>query len=257
MYRVCSLTVLATSLVVAPSAAMARPPAPVVTGVRPLLVMAPPQELRTAYQTAMQQFNDLDLDGALATLDAAIAQAQAKGLASDPALAPLLVLRGGIIYSNTGDTAQTLVAFDAAVRADYYIALPIELRSEELQQLLDQARAQVPAPPASEPIAHTPPTPEPGQDVEIQAHMRVTMLEGFQAGLYWRPKGESQFRSVAMETFGNLAWAVIPASEHQNKPIEYAIYAFDANQRPIANKGDTDNPLVIEFGSGAGDDEGK
>ncbi len=242
--RLCSSVALVAALL-APLGARARPPAPAVTA--PLLLVAPPQELLTAYQAAMQKFNDLDLDGALATLDAAIAQAQAKGMASDPALAPLFVLRGGIVYSNTGDTAQTLVAFDAAVRADYYIALPIELRSDELQQLLDQARAQVPAPPASEPIEHTPPTPEPGQDVEIQAHMRVTMLEGFQAGLYWRPKGEAQYRSVSMQTFGNLAWATIPAAEHQDKPIEYAIYAFDANQQPIANKGDTENPMLIEF----------
>ena len=267
-HRVCSAAALALALV-APGVAEAGPPAPTVVSGAVRFFFAPPPELRSAYQTAMGQFNNLELDAALATLDAAIAQAQAKGLSNDPALAPLLVLRGGIVYSNTGDTAQTLVAFDAAVRADYYIALPIELRSDELQQLLDQARSQLTAPPAAEPIKHTPPTPAPGQDVEIQAHMRVTMLEGFQAGLYWRPKGDSQYRSVAMETFGNLAWAVIPAAEHQDKPIEYAIYAFDANQQPIANKGDTEHPLVVEFaapkpektektpGEGAGDKDAK
>ncbi len=267
-HRVCSAAALALAFV-APGLVEAAPPAPTVASGPVRFFFAPPPELRSAYQTAMTQFNNLELDAALATLDAAIAQAQAKGLSNDPALAPLLVLRGGIVYSNTGDTAQTLVAFDAAVRADYYIALPIELRSDELQQLLDQARSQLTAPPAAEPIEHTPPTPAPGQDVEIQAHMRVTMLEGFQAGLYWRPKGDSQYRSVAMETFGNLAWAVIPAAEHQDKPIEYAIYAFDANQQPIANKGDTENPLVVEFaaakpektdkppGEGAGDEDAK
>ncbi len=222
-------------------------------------LFAPPPELVTAYDTAMAHFNNLELDAALQALDGAISQAQAAGMSNDPALAPLLILRAGIIYSNTGDPAQTLVALDAAVRADYFIAIPIELRSEELQQLLDQARSQVGAPPAGEAIAHVPPEGVAGQDLEIQAHMQVTMMEGFQAALYWRKAGEADFRTVAMETFGNLAWASIPASEHGDGDIEYAIYAFDANQAPIANKGDTENPLKVSFGAAkdAGGEEGK
>ncbi len=214
------------------------------------MAVAPRYDVQAAYTNARRQFDNLELDAAQSTLEGAIAEAQSAGMGSDPSVAPLLVLRAGIIYSNTGDAGKTAAAFQEAVRADYFIAIPIELRSEELQQMLESARKRVGKPPRGEPIVHASPVPSAGMDVPIEAHMRIAMMEGFQAVLYWRSEGDSQFKTVEMETFGNLAWVSIPASEHGDKTIEYAIYAFDSNQSAIANKGDTENPMRIEIVGG-------
>jgi hypothetical protein len=218
----------------------------------------PREDMKAAYQTAQNQFNDLELDAAQATLEAAVARAQGAGMAADPALAPLLVLRGGIIYSNTGDRSRTVAAFQEAVRADYNITLPIELRSGELQALLNEARAGVPRP-TTGPIAHTPPQGVKGQDIELEALSSAPVSEGVTMVVYWRPKGSgAEFGALYLETFGNLGTVSIPASQHGDSGIEYFFYVYSGNEQALANLGDKDKPLTLELadagpGSGAAD----
>jgi hypothetical protein len=208
----------------------------------------PREDMKAAYQTAQTQFNDLELDAAQATLEAAVARAQGAGMAADPAIAPLLVLRGGIIYSNTGDRSRTVAAFQEAVRADYNVTLPIELRSKELQQLLDEARAGVPKPNTG-PIAHTAPAAAKGQDIVLDALSSAPISEGVTMVLYWRAKdSKAEFGALYLETFGNLGTVTIPASQHGDKAIEYFFYVYNANQQSLANLGDKDKPLVLELG---------
>jgi len=210
--------------------------------------------MKAAYWSAVEQFNNLELDAAQATLEGAISSAQAAGLAADPVLAPLLVLRGGIIYTNTGDRTATIAAFEEAIRVDYQAQLPIELRSDELQVLLDEARRRAGQAPM-EGVLHEAPTSTLGGDLEFEALMGVPMPDGAQVALYWRKMGETDFQSVSMDMFGNLATATIPASEHGGSDIEYFIYAFDVNNQPLANKGDQDAPLMAA-GVGAPADTG-
>lgn len=217
----------------------------------------PRDDMKAAYDLAKSQFNELELDSAVATLEAAVARAQGANMAADPALAPLLVLRGGIIYSNSGDRSRTVAAFQEAVRADYYVTLPIELRSEELQGLLEEARASVPQP-STGPIAHTPPVALPGQDVSLEALSSVALAEGITMVLYWRKAGsDAAFAALYLETFGNLGTAVIPAAQHGDTSIEYFFYVYNANQQALANLGDKDSPLVLELSGGATPSEGE
>lgn len=216
----------------------------------------PREDMKAAYQTAQNQFNELELDAAQATLEAAVARAQGAGMAVDPAIAPLLVLRGGIIYSNTGDRSRTVAAFQEAVRADYNVALPIELRSDELQALLDEARAGVPRP-STGPIAHTPPAAVRGQDIVLEALSSVPVSEGVTMVLYWRPKGSTaEFDALYFETFGNLGTVAIPAAKHGDQGIEYFFYVYNGNQQSLANLGDKDKPLVLELGEAGATGDG-
>lgn len=208
----------------------------------------PREDMRAAYQSAQTQFNELELDAAQATLEAAVARAQSAGMAADPAIAPLLVLRGGIIYSNTGDRSRTVAAFQEAVRADYYAALPIELRSDELQALLDEARAGIPRP-TTGPIAHTAPAAAKGQDIPLEALSSVPVSEGVTMVLYWRPVGsKAEFTALYLETFGNLGTVSIPAAQHGDTGIEYFFYVYNASQQALANLGDKDKPLTLALG---------
>lgn len=203
----------------------------------------PRDDLKAAYNKAIGQYNNLELDPALAGLD----QALTGAAADDPATAPLRMLRAVIIFSNSGDKNATTAAFVDAVKADYNVALPADMRSPDLQKLLDKARKDSGASAPTEAVRHTAPVAEGcGQDLKFEV-VAANIPDGGQAGLYWRVQGDTgEFKSVTMDAFGNLATASVLASEHGDKPVEYFIYVYDGSNNALGNKGAQDNPLVAE-----------
>lgn len=200
-------------------------------------------DLKAAYNKALGQYNNLELDPALAVLDEAL---QGKS-ADDVATGPLRMLRAVIIFGNTGNKKQTEAAFVEAVKADYNVALPPDLRSPDLQKLLDKARASAGVSAPSESVRHTTPSTDAcGQDLKFEA-VTGGVPDGGQAVLYWRPKGSSgEFKSVTMDLFGSIATAQVLASDHGDVPVEYFIYVFDGANKPLGNKGDQENPITAE-----------
>jgi hypothetical protein len=200
-------------------------------------------DLKAAYNKALGQYNNLELDPALAALD----QALAGTSADDPATAPLRMLRAVIIFSNSGNKNETTAAFVDAVKADYNVALPTELRSPDLQKLLDKARKDSGASAPSESVRHTSPSTDGcGQDLQFEV-LTSGIPDGGQVGLYWRNVGDSgDFKSVTMDAFGNIATAQVLASEHGDKPVEYFVYVYDGANKALGNKGAQDNPLVAD-----------
>lgn len=197
-------------------------------------------DLKAAYNKALGQYNNLELDPALAGLD----QALTGAAADDPATAPLRMLRAVIIFGNTGNKGQTTAAFVEAVKADFNIGLPADMRSPDLQKLLDKARKDSGATAPSEALRHSAPSTQAcGQDLQFEA-LTSGVPDGGQVALYWRPEGDTgDFRTVTMDSFGNIATAVVTSSDHGEKPVQYFIYVFDAANKPLANKGDQENPL--------------
>lgn len=207
----------------------------------------PRDDVRNAYATAKEQFNNLDLDPALAGLDAAVARAEGAGLANDPTLGPVHVLRGGIIFSNTGNRAQTLAAFKQAIACDWNSALPIELRSPDLQKILDEARRATPRS-SNEAFIHTPPPYGRGGDIEFTAQANVTIPDGGQIVLYWRKVGDTgEFVGESMTTFGNFGTYTLPVAKHGDASLQYFLYAFDGSgAQTLANRGDKERPMLLE-----------
>jgi hypothetical protein len=200
-------------------------------------------DLKAAYNKALGQYNNLELDPALAGLDQALAGAPAD----DPATAPLRMLRAVIIFSNSGDKNATTAAFVDAVKADYNVAIPTELRSPDVQKLLDKARKDSGASAPTEAVRHTSPSTEGcGQDLKFEV-VASGIPDGGQVALYWRVQGDTgEFKSVTMDSFGNIATAQVLASEHGDKPVEYFVYVYDAANKALGNKGAQDSPLVAE-----------
>jgi len=199
-------------------------------------------DLKSAYIKALGQYNNLELDAALAGLDAALASAGAD----DPATAPLRMLRAVIIFSNTGKADKTTAAFVEAIKADYNVALPTELRSPDLQKLLDKARKNSGASAPTEGAQHTPPDLADvcGKDIKFTVRARQ-VPEGGQIAFYWRPVGGGEFKTATMDLFGNLGSVILTASDHNDKPVEYFFYVFDAANKEQGNAGDSENPLKL------------
>jgi hypothetical protein len=211
---------------------------------------SPRDDLGDAYLQAADQLNELQLDAALATLDNAVAAAEAAGISDHPALGQIHAMRAGIIFALTQDKAKTIEACIEAVKRDHYVQVPIELRSAELQQYCDEARSGVPAP--SEPISHTPPPGTPGADIEFTALVNALVPDGGQVVLYWRPAGsDAEFTGMEMQMAGNYAYWTVLADEHNGKDLEYFFYAFDPSQRTIANLGDKTRPMLLKMDENA------
>jgi hypothetical protein len=212
----------------------------------------PRDAVADAHITAADQLNQLDLEAALATLDDAIANALADGLAGDPSLAKMYAMRAGIVYSLSQDRGQALQSCLEAVQLDYNVSLPIELASEELTTICNEARSGVARP--TEAVVHRPPPGTPGADIEFVAVANTTMPIGSSLVMYWRQVGsDAEFAGKEMVGDGDGNWGVAPltVAEHGGKDIEYFFYAFDPSNRQLANRGDKQNPLVLKMDENA------
>ena len=204
----------------------------------------PRDDMREAYATALDLFNNLDYEGAAAAIESGIEEAQAQGAGNDPSLASLYLLRAALLYSNEGEAARARIieALKRAVNLNYHVVIPVEVRSSEMSAFLQEARAAT-GKAAPDPITHSYPEPACGGDLVFEALLGVP--DGGQAALYWRRKGESDYRAVSMETFSNVATAVVRSSEHQDGDVEYIIAAFDSNNQNVANLGTQESPLEL------------
>lgn len=209
---------------------------------------SPRDDVADAYITAADQLNQLDLEGAQVTLDSAIANALSAGLSGDPSLAKMYAMRAGIVFSISQDRTQALQSCLDAVQLDYNVKLPIELASQDLTAICNEARAGV-QPPAND-VIHTPPLGTPNADIEFIAVANTTMPIGSTLVLYWRTVGsEAEFAGETMVGDGEGNWGAwtIPAAEHGGKDLEYFFYAFDPTNQPLVSRGDKANPLLLKM----------
>ena len=181
------------------------------------------EDLKAAYNKALGQYNNLELDPAKAGLESALSGA----VADDPLTAPLRMLKAVIIFSNTGKADETTAAFTDAVKADYNVSLPTELRSPDLQKLLDKARKNSGASAPTEGAQHTPPDLADvcGKDIKFTVRARQ-VPEGGQIAFYWRPVGGGEFKTATMDLFGNLgAFGFLTTAKTWNGTIHYTTEA--------------------------------
>lgn len=215
-------------------------------GLTPASATAGPREdMRAAYDDGLRLFNDLELEQAIGRVNQGIMAAESAGKGNDPFVASLYMMKAALLYSSQGDGASSLILemLEKAVRLNYYVVVPAEFRSPELSGYLMKARQRSGVQPGA-PITHTTPSPACGGDVVFEALLGVP--DGGQAALYWRVKGSGRdFTSISMETFSNVADAVVTAPDHGDADLEYFIYAFDANNNPVANLGTQEAPMVL------------
>lgn len=206
----------------------------------------PRDDMKAAYDNALVQANNLEYDAALGIINAAISTAESGASASDPVLASLYMLRAALTFSAEGHGAAPKILADLkrAVSLNYYVVVPIEMRSDDLAAYMQQARSSTGAS-APAPITLKPPEPACGAPLHVEVLLSVP--DGGQAALYWRKAGSgSEFVGAEMPTFSNVAEVDIPADQHGDANIEYFIYAFDAGGNPAANLGLQDSPMVLE-----------
>lgn len=206
----------------------------------------PRDEMKAAYDAALVQANNLEYDQANNILNTAISTAESAGNGQDPVLASLYMLRAALTFSAEGHgaAAKILADLQRAVSLNYYVVVPMEMRSDDIAAYMQQAR-QASGASAPPPISLTDPVESCGAPLHFEVLLSVP--DGGQAALYWRKAGsDSEFIGAEMPAFSNVAEVDIPAAEHGDANIEYFLYAFDASMNPAANLGLQDEPLVLE-----------
>ena len=208
----------------------------------------PRDDMKAAYEKALADYNNLEYEAALETINTAIQAAIDAGFGDDPVLASLYLLRAAITFSGEGNDARDRIIADlkGSVLLNYYVVVPVEMRSDELTALMQEARSEAGIS-APQPITLTQPEPACGEALHFEVLLSVP--EGGSAVLYWRKAGSGdEFAGEEMPTFSNVAEVDIPADRHGDADIEYFVYAFDASQNGVANLGLQDQPLVLEQG---------
>jgi hypothetical protein len=213
---------------------------------------SPRTEVTDSWLDALDQFGELELEEALTTVDGAIARAEGAGYGDDPVLAAVYALRGGIEHSLSGDEAKVMVSFTRAVQLDWNVQLPIELQSDAVVQLLERARGSVQKP--GDAIVHTPPQIAPKSDVTIGALANMVMPEGGSIVIYYRKLGsDAEFVPAELKLLndGSMGEVTIPAAAHGDVGLEYFFYVFTADQQPLANRGNLEDPIKVEVSADA------
>jgi len=202
---------------------------------------APPR-WRAAYQEARDHVDALDLEAAIAKLDAVLADAMTQGRAQDPALAPLLALQAAIMVALGVDEAESLAVLRRAVVLDYAVSAPIELRSAEFEALLAKAREGLPPP---SPVLRVEPGPRVvGSDLGFDVEVPYPVSPEARLVVYWRRAAPSAgaYEAEPLERFGSAAWGHLSAAQHGDLSLEYFVVVFDDEQRELARSGSADAP---------------
>lgn len=220
--------------------------APLCAAFAPTLAHAGPRDdMKAAYNKALDDANNLEYDAALGTINGAIAAAESSGNSNDPVLASLYLLRAALTFSAEGKSAKDRILADLkrAVSLNYYVVVPPDLRSNELTKFLQEAR-QATGASAPQPITLRDPVQSCDQPLHVEVLLSVP--DGGTAALYWRKVGSTgEFIGVEMPAFSNVAEVNLPATDHDNESIEYFIYAFDASANAVANLGTQEQPFVL------------
>lgn len=203
--------------------------------------------LEAAYREAAAALDEVDLPGALRVLDEALA---AAGDPRDPRRATLLAFKAGVLFASDGDEAATLSVLRDAVAIDPYVDVPIELRTAELQALLEQARAGTSMPPPA--VRVTASEPRPGAPVDITVHLQLSVPPDASVVLYWRPAGGDVYEALSLARLGNVADGQLAPERHGDRDIEYFVGVYDAGHTPLAQTGEAAAPHRLRFPGAAG-----
>ena len=237
----------------------------------------PKQDIQAKIKEAMENYDLMDYDAARKLLTQALAIAKKGKLEKDPVVAKAHLSLGIVQYVNQDQDAAKL-SFLSAVQIDPKIQIDPAYKSAEMAKLLEQARKDASGA-ASEPEPAAPPaassvdcttvqgvqhtiidTAKGGAALPIEAYVAIDVASSKVAVMY-RAEGATDFSEVKMKKEGECKYtASIPASGMKGSLVHYYVAAFNEVNKPVASKGSSGSPNIIEVSGaaaapGPGDDE--
>lgn len=226
----------------------------------------PKGDIKAKTKEAMENYDLLEFDAAKKLLDQALAIAKKGKLDKDP-LTATIYLDIGITAHAAGDVDGAKAAFGAAVGIDAKIQIPAAYKSPELTKLLDEARAS--AKPSGGGAVEPPPDGGATDAIDCEAvkGLQHTIIDTAPAGaslaiealvgsdvsptkvsVLYRVEGATDFTEVKMKKEGDCKYkGAIPASAMKGSLLHYYVGAFNDVNKPVAAKGSSGAPNLIEI----------
>ena len=237
----------------------------------------PKGDVNAKIKAAMEAYDSFDYDGAKKQLTAAVAQAKKSKLEKDPVTAKAY-LDLGIVAFAVPDADGAKAAFVDAVKIDPKIQIDVAYKSPELAKLLDSVRSESGSGSTggSEPslgggesnadcasvkgLEHAIiDTSKAGAPQPIEAMLGAD-VKAAKVSVMYRSEGATDFTEVKLTKQGGCKYVgAIPASAMKGSLVHYYVAAFNDAAKPIASKGSSGSPNIIEISGVAakhsGDDE--
>lgn len=231
----------------------------VVVAIAPALARADAKAVRQIEKktaAAMESYDLMEFEAARRSLNEVVAFAESKGI-DDPAVARAYLSLGIVYFSGMDDPDNAKLAFGEAVRIDPSIEIDVGYRTGELDALLAEARAMNGPDDAggcdASGLEHSlVEQAAAGRARAIRARLGTDVKAPGGVRLYYRSQGEAEFESVDMQAGNGCEYvAEIPGDALRGEFLHYYVAAVNRRGRPVASKGSSGSPNIIEIGGAA------
>jgi len=235
---------------------------------------SPKSDIQTKIKEAMESYDLMDYAAATKLLNQALAIAKKGKLEKDPIVAKAHLSLGIVQYVNQDQDGAKL-SFLSAVQIDPKIQIEAAYKSADMAKLLEQARKDAtgaanekdlgPAEPSGPSVdcstvkglQHTiVDTGKIGVAMPIEAYVGSDVTSTKIVAMY-RPEKATEFTEVKLKKEGDCKYVgSIPGSAMKGSLVHYYVAALNDNGKPVAAKGTSGSPNIIELSAGpAGGDK--
>ncbi len=217
-----------------------------------------PRQLADANRTAMDAYNNLEVEVAKATLERAIAGAESNGL-SGSGLARTYANLGVVEVGGFSDSAAALDAFIRALQEDATVEPDPLVSTPEVLQVFAQAkrkagqggakRGKPTAPPAAPAVVegnleHVPAA-EQLKNTGLPIYVAASNPEVASMKVFYRSVGMPKPKSASLRATGDGFGYEIPCGDVFEPSVEYFVLAYDEAGEKVGNAGTPENPVSV------------
>jgi hypothetical protein len=253
----------------------------VVVGLSRSVGADPKGDIQAKSKEAMESYDLMDYDAAKKSLNAAVAAAKKAKLDKDPIVAKVHLYLGIASFAG-GDANEAKTEFVVAATIDPKIQIDAAYKSPELVKLLEQAKSEAggkTAPANGNGGTKVEPVVVDDVDCSTVKGLQHNIIDTAKAGgalaiearigsdispvkvsVMYRAEHASDFVEGKLTKQGGCKYTgAIPAAAMRGALIHYYVAAYDSNNKPIAGKGSSGSPNILEISGkvsgGSGDTE--
>ncbi|MET0339598.1 MAG: hypothetical protein ABW252_01280 [Polyangiales bacterium] len=212
-------------------------------------------QLADANKSAMDAYNNLDIDAARAQLEKAAQSAEKSGLRGAPLARTYANL--GVVLVGAGDKAGAIAQFKRALKEDSRVEPDPLVATPDVNAAFAEARASAPASSSRRPAPAARRTVEgnldhaPALEQLVQTAIPVFVkktseLTGATLKVFYRSRGMQKPRAAEMQETDDGFTYLVPCADVFEPVVEYFIVALDGSGAQLGNSGTPAAPVQVQ-----------
>ena len=230
---------------------------------------SPKSDIQTKIKEAMESYDLMDYGAATKLLNQALAIAKKAKLEKDPLVAKAHLSLGIVQYVNQDQDGAKL-SFLSAVQIDPKIQIDAAYKSADMAKLLEQARKDATGSANEKDLGSGEPASGPSVDCSTVKGLQHTIVDSGKIGAsvpieayvgsdvtstkivaMYRPEKATEFTEIKLKKEGECKYVgAIPGSATKGALVHYYVAALNDNGKPVAAKGTSGSPNIIELSAG-------